>query len=84
MSTIPAGPQVVKEFRFFSDSRYVTVVFEDETSVEFHGEDNYEEAHDATVHAKHAGEASLELADQAGKTFAMVVKKDVLVERFAA
>ena len=84
MSTTPSGPQVVKEFRFFSTSRYVTVVFADETSVEFHGEDNYEEAHDTMVHAKHAGEASLELVDQAGKTFAMVVKKDVLAEKFEA
>ena len=84
MSAIPAGPQVVKEFRFFSDSRFVTVVFENETSIEFHGEENYEKAHDTTVHVRHADEGSVELVDQAGKTFALVVKKDVVVERFEA
>jgi hypothetical protein len=84
MSTIPAGPQVVKEFRFFSDSRFVTVVFEDETTVEFHGEENYEKAHDATVHVRHADEGSVELVDQTGKTVALVVKKNVLVEKFEA
>ncbi len=84
MSTIPAGPQVVKEFRFFSDSRFVTAVFEDDTTVEFHGEENYDKAHNVTVHLKHADQAELELIDQAGKTFALFVKKDVAVETFNA
>ena len=49
MSTIPSGQPVVKEFRFFSDSRFVTVVFEDESTVEFHGEENYHKARVATA-----------------------------------
>ena len=84
MSTIPPIPLVVKEFRFFSDSRFVTVVFEDDTTVEFHGEENYDKAHNVTVHVRHADEGKIELVDQAGKTFAMVVKKGVVVEAFNA
>jgi hypothetical protein len=84
MSTIPAGPQVVKEFRFFSDSRFVTVVFEDETTIEFHGEDNYHKARVATAHGRHEDQANLELTDQAGKPVTMIVKKDVITEAFEA
>jgi len=81
MSTTPA---VVKEFRIFSDSHIVTVVFEDETSIEFKGEDNYHKARKATAHGRHAEEATLELIDPAGNAVAMIVKKDVTVEAFEA
>ena len=84
MSTIPAGPSVVKEFRFFSDSRFVTVVFEDDTTTEFHGEENYHKARVASAHGRPDDPTAVELVDQAEKTVAMVVKKDVLVEAFDA
>ncbi len=84
MSTTPTNPPVVKEFRFFSDSRFVTVVFEDETSIEFKGEENYHKARAATAHGRHAEEATLELVDSASKAVTMIVKKDVLVEAFEA
>jgi len=82
MSTIPPIPLVVKEFRFFSDSRFVTVVFEDDTTVEFHGEENYHKAHH--VVGAHAPSATLGLVDQKGETVTMVVNKGVLVEAFNA
>lgn len=83
MSTIPAGPQVVKEFRFFPDSRFVTVVFEDDTTVEFHGEDNYHKARIASAKDR-PEESKVELVDQGGKAVAMVVKTDVVIEAFEA
>ncbi len=84
MSTIPAVPSVVKEFRFFSDSRFVTVVFEDEATIEFHGEENYHKARVASAHGRPEDQTTVELVDQAGKTVAMIVKKDILVESFDA
>jgi hypothetical protein len=84
MSTIPSGQSFVKEFRFFSDSRFVTVVFEDDATIEFHGEENYHKARVATAHGRQEEQTTLELVDQEGKTVAMVVKKDVVIEAFDA
>jgi hypothetical protein len=84
MSNTPANPPVVKEFQFFSDSRYVTIVFEDETTIEFKGEENYHKARTATAHGRHADQAMLELTDAEGKPVAMIVKKEVAVEAFEA
>jgi hypothetical protein len=84
MSTAPVNLPVVKEFRFFSDSRFVTAVFEDETSIEFHGEENYHKARAASAHGRPDDSTTVELTDQAGKTVAMTVTKDVVVEAFEA
>ena len=82
MSTTSPVPLAGKEFRFFSDSHIVTVVFEDDTTIEFQGEDNYRKAHH--VVGAHAPSAALELVDQKGETVNMVVNKGVLVEAFNA
>jgi hypothetical protein len=82
METTPATPRVVKEFRFYSESRMVTIVFADDSSDDFTGEENYHKARVAG--ASHAPASSLELTDQQGTLVAMSIPAETPHETFEA
>ena len=84
MSTSPTGPSVVKEFQFFTESKRVVVVLEDESSQEFAGHENYHAAASAAHHAPERPTFDLELTNEKGETLHFVVKQDVGHETFAA
>jgi hypothetical protein len=81
MDTTTAIP-TVKEFRFFPESGLVTVVFGDDTTDEFTGEENYRAAHHAAIKAHNAPTPDLTLTDRAGKTLIVSVPTGTPHETF--
>jgi hypothetical protein len=79
----PAG-LVVKEFQFFPESQIVTVVFADDTSAEFKGEENYHKARHACLDHPQPDSAPLELTSSSGEVTAMTVPKGTPHETFEA
>ncbi len=79
----PTG-QVVKEFQFFPESHIVTVVFADDTSVEFQGAENYHKARHACLDQPQPDSAQLELTGASGEVSVMTVPKGTPHETFEA
>jgi len=76
--------QVVKEFRFYPESLMVTVVFQDDRTDDFMGEDNYKPAHHAAIKASQFSTETTELSliDQTGKTVVLTVPAETPHETF--
>jgi hypothetical protein len=84
MDTNPASPRVVKEFRFYPESHIATIVFEDDTDIDFEGSDNYHKARHACLNRPQPDSAELDLTDKQGNTVAVTVLKDTPHETFEA
>jgi hypothetical protein len=83
METHLPSVRVVKEFRFFAESEIVTLVFEDDTSAEFGGADNYHKARHACLISPQPEFANLELATE-GASVVVKVPKGTPHETFEA
>ncbi len=79
----PAG-LVVKEFRFFPESHIVTIVFADDTTVEFQGTENYHKARHACLDHPQPETQQLELQGPDGATIAVTIPKETPHETFEA
>ena len=83
MSTVPSGPPVVKEFRFFPESNIVTVVFQDDKAADFMGPENYQLARTAASSSA-LPSVDLRLIDPNGDSVIMIVNQGTPVETFEA
>jgi len=74
----------VKEFRFAPESQTVTVVFADDRTEDFIGEENYKPAHHAAIKASHFDTETpeLSLTSQDGKTLVLNVPAGTPHETF--
>ena len=84
MEVKPASPRVVKEFRFYPESKIVTIVFGDDTAVDFEGQENYHKARLACLVEPQPETASLELSNEKGGSVVMTVVKGTPHETFEA
>lgn len=84
MEATPASPRVVKEFRFYSESKMATIIFEDDSSDDFTGEENYHKTRLACLGEELPQSAVLQLVDQKGATVVMTVLKGTPHETFEA
>jgi len=77
-------PSTVKEFRFAPESQIVTIVFGDDRTEDFIGEENYKPAHHAAIKSADFSVATpdLSLTSQDGKTVVVNVPADVPHETF--
>ena len=74
----------VKEFQFFPESHIVTIVFEDDTTAEFQGEENYHKARHACLNHPQPDWVRLEMTGAGGEVSAMTVLKGTPHETFEA
>jgi hypothetical protein len=84
MDIDPSSPPIVKEFRFYPESKIVTIVFGDDKAEDFMGPENYHLAHSAARHSASAEASNLSLTDQSGKSVIVVVPKGTPHETFDA
>ena len=84
MEVNPASPRVVKEFRFYPESRIVTIVFEDDNATDFEGQENYHKARLACLVEPQPDSVDLELVDPKGVSVVMTVVKGTPHETFEA
>ena len=84
MDATPAGTRVVKEFRFYPESHMATIVFEDDTAIDFEGSENYHKARHACLNMPQPDSANLELTDSQGNSVVVTVVKDTPHETFEA
>jgi hypothetical protein len=84
MEVNPARPRVVKEFRFYPESTIVTIVFGDDTAMDFEGSENYHKARFACLVTPQPDSADLELMDPKGGKVAVTVIKGTPHETFEA
>jgi hypothetical protein len=73
---------VVKEFRFYPESGKVSIVFSDDTTDDFTGEENYHAAHHAAIKAHDAPTPALTLTDRNGTTLTVSVPAGTPHETF--
>jgi len=76
--------RVVKEFQFFPESQIVTIVFEDDSSEEFAGAENYHKARHACLISPQPASAELKLSAADGGSVAMTVVEGTPHETFEA
>lgn len=76
--------RAVKEFLFYPESNMVTVVFDDDTTDDFTGEENYHAAHHAAIKAHDAATPALALTDRDGKAITVTVPAGTPHETFDA
>jgi len=79
-----ANSPVVKEFRFYSESKMVTIVFGDDTAKDFEGPENYHQARLACLVEPQPDSAALELVEANGDKVVMTVIKGTPHETFEA
>jgi hypothetical protein len=84
MDATPAGTRVVKEFRFYPESLITTIIFEDDTAIDFEGSENYHKARHACLNMPQPESANLELMDPQGKSVVVTVVKGTPHETFEA
>ena len=83
MDNIPASSPVVKEFRFYPESKIVTVVFADDQTVDFTGPENFRLAAVA-AHAASTSSTDLSLDDDNGNNLSFAVPQGTPHETFDA
>ena len=74
METHLPSTRVVKEFRFFPESEIVTIVFEDDTSEEFGGPENFHKARHACLDSPQPEWVNLELSTEGASVVVKVLK----------
>lgn len=83
MDIPPTGSPVVKEFRFYPESKIVTVVFADDRTEDFTGPENFQMAFNA-AHAAASSATDVALEDESGKSIAFAVPQGTPHETFDA
>jgi len=83
MDNIPASSPVVKEFRFYPESKIVTVVFADDQTVDFTGPENFRLAAVA-AHAASTSSTDVSLGDDNGNNLSFAVPQGTPHETFDA
>jgi hypothetical protein len=84
MDTKTASTGLVKEFRFYTESKMVTIVFQDDSAADFQGEKNYHDSRHACLNHPQPDSADLELTDAKGNTVVVTVVKGTPHETFEA
>jgi hypothetical protein len=84
MSTDPVNPLTVKEFRFYPESKIVTLVYEDDKADDFSGEENFQRAWEVGSASATSPATYLELKNDEGSPVTVRVPKGTPHETFEA
>ena len=83
MDNIPASSPIVKEFRFYPESKIVTIVLADDKAEDFMGPENFRLAASA-AHAASSSSTDVSLEDQSGNSISFAVPQGTPHETFDA